>query len=294
MVNSQRNVKVTRSFERVSKETSAGGAQWTPGKLSAIAYDGDAAYSGPIPESEGETWSVGQHHHVEEPKFRALLATMQRIPEQDIYPVFEEGFTRFNPDALLEEKYHLKRPNVSSWDGDDMHAKLLLAEVKNHEFFLQHAHPNLGGYLGCVVQDGRIVQLAFPKYVERLCDKVQRAQKGDLADFPLQELLVHIDRVEEAVDHLHALGYAHNDIGALNIMFDDDDVPVLIDLDSCTKFGGRIKKGGTAGGWLGPFEWGQAFKESSIECDKASMQYLRDWLTKLSKGQSNRNNAVRV
>ena len=38
--------------------------------------------------------------------------------------------------------------------------------------------------------------------------------------------------------HLHSLGFIHNDINIANVMFlDDDDVPIIIDFNSCGKEG---------------------------------------------------------
>lgn len=285
-----RFIQVTQPFH---EKKGPDGPRWERGELHAFAFDGYDAYIGLMPAAEEPNWTIRGHEDVEESRFRPVVAALARVPDADVYPAFEEGLDRFDPGAAPSgQAFFLKRPNLNVAAGKGSAAKLLLAEAHANQRFLQHPHTNLGGYLGCVVHDGRIVRLAFPRYAESLSDRAERAERGDLADFPLPELLGYVDGVEAAAAHLHALGYAHNDISAVNVMLTAENVPVLIDLDSCAKLGDKIKKGGIVGGWKGPYQWGQEFKESSVECDKASIQYMRVWLTRMSKGESNRNDTV--
>jgi serine/threonine protein kinase len=210
-------------------------------------------------------------------EFERLLRSMSRIPDHDIYPVFEEGITRFEPQTSTQD-YFLKQPNISIYKGNDDVAQLMLAEARANQRFLAHSHVNLGSYLGCVVHGGRIVSLAFPKYIGTLADRVSKARQLGPAHFPAEERERCINGIQSAVRHLHSLGYAHNDISACNIMFDSSGTAMLIDLDSCAPIGEKVKKGGVVGGWRGPFFWKQEFKQSSIECDELSLQYVQNWL----------------
>jgi serine/threonine protein kinase len=93
-----------------------------------------------------------------------------------------------------------------------------------------------------------------------------------------------MDSIEAATAHLHQLGLAHNDISPNNIMFDDENVSVLIDFDSCAPFRNDLVKGGCVAGWRGPsIDNGKIFKKSSVECDELAIKYLRDWLTEQLK-----------
>lgn len=51
------------------------------------------------------------------------------------------------------------------------------------------------------------------------------------------------------IQHLHSLGYAHNDLNPMNIALDGDDQPVILDLGSCGRCGERLLSGGTPG-WV--------------------------------------------
>lgn len=89
----------------------------------------------------------------------------------------------------------------------------------------------------------------------------------------IQEL--HQDRfleaLESAVDHLHSLGLAHNDINPDNIMVENG-APVLIDFGSCQPFGKRLQSLGTEG-W-----YEELFFTSEQKHDVCSLTKLGGWL----------------
>ena len=103
---------------------------------------------------------------------------------------------------------------------------------------MKHPHPNVATYHGWVVEGGRIVGLAFTKYNLTLCQRWKTLP-------PLKKEKT-LKGIENGIRHLHSLGYVHNDIDIENVMFGDDDVPVINDFDWCWKEGeGRGMKGET-------------------------------------------------
>ncbi|KAK4043557.1 protein kinase [Parachaetomium inaequale] len=68
-----------------------------------------------------------------------------------------------------------------------------------------------------------------------------------------------------ALDHLHALGLAHNDVNPANVMLAHGGEPVLIDFGSCEPFGERLLSAGTPG-------WCRA-REQAFASDKANDEY---------------------
>ncbi len=82
--------------------------------------------------------------------------------------------------------------------------------------------------------------------------------------------------LKAGVNHLHALGLAHNDINPLNVMFSDSGEPVLLDFDTCQPLGTELSKGGGVGEWEGIAV--KQFKVSSIECDEAALEFVGKWL----------------
>ncbi|KAF4151439.1 hypothetical protein CNMCM6069_003858 [Aspergillus lentulus] len=273
-----RTVQVKEAWSQRSQPSISGVVQsWERKDLRLTAYDGYEAYIGTLPLEESNNWRAGVYDDLADAEFERLLRSMSRIPDHDIYPVFEDGITQFEPETSTQD-YFLKQPNTSTYKGNDDVAQLMLAEARANQRFLAHPHVNLGSYLGCVVRGGRIVSLAFPKYVGTLADRVRKARQLGPAHFPAEERERCIDSIQSAVRHLHSLGYAHNDISACNIMFDSSGTAMLIDLDSCAPIGEKVKKGGIVGGWRGPSFWKQEFKQSSIECDELSLQYVQNWL----------------
>ena len=274
-------LRVTESWGlRANVSTPTGFDSWERKGINLTAYDRYEVYLLTLPQEQRGEWTAGVYIDLEDEEFERLLKTMHRVPDHRIYPVFEPDLTQFDPEAS-DQDYFLKQPNspeTAGEEGDDNVAKMGLAEARTHQRFLAHPHANLGTYLGCVVHGGRIVGLAFPRYVQDLMARVDEARAQPPTCFPPEAQSACMDSIESAVRHLHSMGYGHNDISAPNIMFDGDGNAILIDLDSCTPLGEKIIKGGVVGGWRGPGFSKHEFTHSSIECDEVSLQYIRDWL----------------
>jgi serine/threonine protein kinase len=239
--------------------------------LSVRAFKGYAAYVGTLPLDARKTYSIGQQpdtSHLAE-----LLPKLRRVVNEHMYPTFCQGMTQFQEvpgGSDLESDYYFKGPNLSGYAGNNEIAQAVLAEAKTNERLMKHPHPNLAVYVGCVVHDGLIVRLVFRRYLKILSDHVAQATRP--SDFSLQERNECMDSIEAGVAHLHEQDLAHNDISPENIMFDHNNVPILIDLDSCAPIGTKIAKGGHVTGWRGPlFDNGPIFNVSSVECDKLAV-----------------------
>ena len=275
---SNRLFYVTTVFAESSDPTAAGEKKWERKHHKLTAYNGYEAYLGARPLDDPGNWIAGPRNDLGDAEFERLLKTMTRIPDEYIYPVFEGHLTEFDPVTSAEHGYFLKKPNIGVHEENELVAKLAMAEARTNEALLMHPHPNLGTYLGCIVHKGRLVGLAFPRHVETLSERMDRARKTRSCQFTIDQGQVWMDSIQSAARHLNSLGYAHNDISACNIMFDRNDVPVLIDLDSCTPLGEKLAKGGVVGGWRGPLNSQEEFKESSVECDELSIRFVRAWL----------------
>ena len=276
---SNRSFHVITVFTERSDPTTTGDIKWEKSHHSLTAYNGFEAYIGTRELDDPGDWVAGPRNDLNDSEFERLVATMTRIPDENMFPIFGGHLAEFNPAATSEHDYFLKRPNISVHAKDDaLIAKIALAEARTNEALLMHPHPNLGTYLGCVVREGRLVGLAFPKYVETLSARVETTRKAGSAHFTVEQGQTWMDSIQSAARHLHSVGYGHNDISACNIMFDRNDVPVLIDFDSCTPLGEKLTKGGVVGGWRGPRFSKEQFQKSSVECDECSIQFVRDWL----------------
>lgn len=80
--------------------------------------------------------------------------------------------------------------------------------------------------------------------------------------------------LESAVETLHSLALAHNDLNPYNIMVKDGGTPVLIDFGSCQPFGKILQPLGTRG-W-----YEELFSTSEKKHDTYSPGKLWQWLEK--------------
>ena len=163
------------------------------------------------------------------------------IPSDHIWPSFQEGLT-LAPDPLPDNSY-VKVPSLTNYtEGDDKcfrPCQLLLTEARICEILAKFPHPYVARYLGCEVRSNRITGLCFVKYKTTLAD---RLQDNDCRLPPDT-----YSKIEKGIEHLHGLGLVHNDVNPRNIMFSEDDTPVVIDFDSCKREGEKLLKGGTWG-----------------------------------------------
>lgn len=91
------------------------------------------------------------------------------------------------------------------------------------------------------MKSGRVVALCFKKYKETLFERAERKP---------EELNKRkcIEDIRRGIEHLHSLGYCHNDISPGNVMFDEHDTAVIIDFDSTRPVGQELSfKAGTFG-----------------------------------------------
>lgn len=248
--------------------------------LSIEAFDGANAWYGQLPRQEYRNDWPKDGLQNDLSKFDELIQLLRKIPKNQIYPEFPaHELTTFKPQqGGIDEAVYFKAPRLNHCrdDGSNDTAIRLLNEAKINETILHNPHPNVGNYLGCVEEEGRIVRLAFKRYNKSLYDVVR---VGVLEEFTIQQCIRWMDGVEEGAKHLHNLGLAHNDISPPNIMIDDTGEAILIDHDSCAPLGSPLTKGGLVTGWKGPLAGeGRHFEESSVECDNLAIQEIRMWL----------------
>ncbi|KAF5671429.1 serine threonine kinase [Fusarium heterosporum] len=160
------------------------------------------------------------------------------IPGHHMWPRFRSSLTAV-PEKMLQY-CHVKQGAVAQYkvEKKGRYIKdLILAEAEICEHLMDHPHLNIAKYWGCDVVDDRIRGLCFGKYTMTL---FERAELG----IPLDH--EHCLRgIRDGLDHLHSLGFAHNDINPHNIMLDAGDNAIIIDFDSCKPIGETMIKGGT-------------------------------------------------
>lgn len=172
---------------------------------------------------------------------RDLDCLLVLIPPEDLWPPFTNDLTQA-PDPIPDDAF-AKRPTLFSYHPETSAFKpreLLLPEAHICELLRKHPHKNIASYLGCINDGGFITGLCFVKYEETLSDRLRDFSR------PLNPHLC-LKGVKDALDHLHSLGLNHNDINPRNIMLDEQDVPIVIDFDTCQSEGGSFYSTGTPG-----------------------------------------------
>lgn len=125
-------------------------------------------------------------------------------------------------------------------------------------------HANIIRYHGCRVRRDRITAIVL----ERLDQTLTQCASASLIQGLDQDRF--LQALESAVEHLHALGFAHNDIDPDNIMVKNGH-PIVIDFGSCQPFGKRLQSVGTQG-W-----YEELFFTSEKRHDLYSLMKLREW-----------------
>jgi serine/threonine protein kinase len=190
----------------------------------------------------------------------AWKAALKRIPDDIIYPKVPENahLTIAPEDALSSnpELYHVKRQRFGSYyEFRDLpqRPQQLLAEtfimeaLSGPDPLLPPPHPSIIRCHGCCVHRGYITGIVLERLEYNLRDYVK--QNGSRVMIAHRKSL--FAKLSSAVDYLHSLGLAHNDIKPANIMIrempDGRPEPVLIDFGSCAPFGCGVFTMGTPG-----------------------------------------------
>lgn len=196
-------------------------------------------------------------------------AALEYVSDEEIYPeVSADIELTIAPEHLNDINAFVKQPGLNAYEsmkGTEFIPRSILEETVIMEQLTRSPHPNFIHYHGCHVKRGRITAIVLERLEQTLTQLSLTPEYDQLDKINLVKAL------DSAVEHLHSLGLAHNDINPDNIMFRDG-VPVLIDFGSCQPFGNRLQSLGTVG-W-----YEKEFFTSEKEHDVYSMKILREWL----------------
>lgn len=200
---------------------------------------------------------------------------LKRIPDEEVYPnVPPQPPLTLAPDSIDQPTY-IKRPGLNSFEdmrGTPFVPKAILQETLIMEQISKAAHPNIIHYYGCRTRRGRICAIILEELEQTL------TQLTLTPEFDKLDKTKFADSVESAIEYLHSLGLAHNDLNPDNIMIrrgkDDKIQPVLIDFGSCQPYGKPLDSLGTVGWYEKPFF------HSELAHDTFGLAKLRRWLDK--------------
>ena len=194
------------------------------------------------------------------------------IPASQIWPSFPTQFGRA-PEPLPQDCF-VKRPSLLYYGENEASngyvSSLLLNEAEVCEILRASPHPNIAQYLGCLVENDRIMGLCFVKYGMNLKERVTEDSRPFDTDLFLRG-------IQEGIRHLHSLGLIHCDINPANIVMDGD-IPVIVDFDSCRRNGEKL------GIKVGTPDWTREdFEFARPENDEYGLAKIRDFLLQVHK-----------
>jgi hypothetical protein len=205
---------------------------------------------------------------------------LRPLPDEEIYPLLpqDENLT-VAPDDVTG--FYVKRtawPTYLDFRDTDFLPRLMLKEARTMELLRQHPHPNIVGYYGCRVKRGRIAGLVLETFTFPH-DLGFVKIRPDLFKGVINKERV-LSGLRSALNHLHALGLAHNDVNPANIMFGEGGEPKLIDFGSCEPFGEHLTSAGTPG-WCR--DRSGRFFTSDTANDDYGLELLGPWLDTVIK-----------
>lgn len=218
-----------------------------------------------------EVWFGQLYKNKREITMAEFNEAIKRVKDEEVYPKDPENVDlKIAPEHLNDDNAFIKRSGLVCYEsmmGTDYIPTELLNETLAMENVSKLDHPNIVGYLGCRVRRGLITSI----FIEKL-DKTLM-QYASEPEFEQLDKKAFVEALQSAVDAIHGLGLAHNDINPANIMVKDG-MPVLIDFGSCLPDGTRLQTGGTKG-WVEEHTW-----HSHKKHDEFAMKKLPGWLEK--------------
>ncbi|WPH04659.1 serine/threonine-protein kinase-like protein [Acrodontium crateriforme] len=193
-----------------------------------------------------------------------LRETLKCLPDDDVYPEAPFDITKMS--TTIHDKIFVKGPMLhDAFQNTGQLPQLTLGEVKVLELLAKNPHPNIARYHGCLIERGRIVGIAFDRLSRNLFDRVKQH------DTPFDGA-VCMASITSAVEYIHSLGLAHNDLNPSNIMLDEADTAFIIDFGSCRPEGEDLITTGTHG-WID-----EDFTTSAQDHDYIALRKIKAWL----------------
>ncbi|KAJ5609800.1 hypothetical protein N7528_010367 [Penicillium herquei] len=209
--------------------------------------------------------------------FDQLMAALHPVPDDSISPIWpvsgaENLKAKSGP---VSGNLYLKRPALQLYTRfkelgvEKQLYNTIVAEAKVLEELSQHPHPNLIGYHGCRVMRGHITGLVLDKHPYDLRSYMENGHE-------LVDKTSFMTGLESVIQHLHRLGWAHNDLTPANVLVSEDNQPILIDFEGCQKFGERLTYIRGTEDWIeGKIE---DYTTSEAFHDIFALGEIRDWL----------------
>ncbi|RKK90381.1 hypothetical protein BFJ68_g16473 [Fusarium oxysporum] len=204
----------------------------------------------------------------------AQLDGLQKIETKNRGPKLHDQWTITQPSGY----HYVKKPKLEDYLDPELEARMAL-EIEVWELIRQRPHEGLALYHGCEVADGRVVGLCFERYEQTLMQRVNPKALSKLDFARSDRSLVQNDMkqclqtIRNALEHLHSIGFTHNDLNPSNIMMNRDNRAVIIDMDSSCRVGESLERKKRTYGWLD-----KDVNYSTFENDLKALDEVEIWL----------------
>ncbi|KAI1151876.1 kinase-like domain-containing protein [Nemania diffusa] len=261
-------------FAHVSEEFDSETGEFEYTMFAIVDLD-DAIYYCELPTRKAEV------------SFQQVTASLKPIPFCEAFPEWPlpngantKGLTQAPLLAAGNNaQLFIKRPCLPKYDVairyKQVHflAQNLLEEAYAMEFLSKHPHPNIIRYHGCRCQGIYLTGIVLDRYSYTLKDYVKQASV-------VIDNKVFMSALKSAINHLHFLGWAHNDLNPTNVMINDSGIggamPIVIDFGSAREVGMLLGTSrGTPGWYDGRIE---DYTISKKENDMFALKKMREWL----------------
>ncbi|OQE43651.1 hypothetical protein PENCOP_c003G02733 [Penicillium coprophilum] len=195
---------------------------WNDGKLKSTTFyhvtDDEEVFFGYASKNKREMTM---------PEFNSSL---KRVQDQDIYSKISVNIHLTLASEVLDPSLvYVKRSGLQWYDdmiGTNHLSKAILDDTLVMEQISRAPHPNIIQYYGCRVRRGFNTSIVLERLDQTLSAYVSTS------DFQKLDKIKFFEYFKSAVENLHSLRLAHNDINPDNLMVKNGS-PVLIDFDSC-------------------------------------------------------------
>ncbi|KAJ5688599.1 hypothetical protein N7462_002991 [Penicillium macrosclerotiorum] len=176
------------------------------------------------------------------PRERRQLADIQIIIRENRGPWILDSWS-----VVSGNDSYIKTPKLFAYLAGAALEKQILREVETCELLRRHPHRNIAIYHGCQNTRNRVSGLCFKRYSVTLFEAANPRHYGKNhfresgREFVTEPIKAALNGILDGIRHLHSLGLVHNDINPANIMLDENNVPVLIDFDSCRRIGESLR-----------------------------------------------------
>ncbi|KAH9900569.1 protein kinase-like domain-containing protein [Xylariomycetidae sp. FL2044] len=209
--------------------------------------------------------------------FQHATESLVRIADEQIFPRWPQGGLALTkaPEDLPPPGVFVKRPRLALYDVFLQHKVVhllpegLVEEAEAMEVLGSRPHPNIVGYHGCHVRRGYVTGLVLDRHPRDLTSYLKSGHT-----IPDKE--VFMESLESAIQHVHSLGWAHNDVNPTNVLVAEDGRPILIDFGSARKVGEKLSTSRGTKGWIdGEMK---DYTMSEMRHDTSALSKVRTWL----------------